>query len=461
MAGRPASPSGRRLSFAETLLYASGSVASNVVYQSVAAWLFFLYAPPGDSGRARLVPIAAVGGMLLAGRLAEAVYDPLVGHWSDITRTRWGRRIPFIVVGTPFMAVLFFLLWAPPFTHAHPANAVYLLLILEAFFFANTVVAGPYEALLPEIAAAPAERVTLSAWKVLFGALGAAVALPIGGLVIGDGSRSSFLRFGLMGAVLALVFRYLPVAGVRRHVRVDAAVPKRASLPQAIRAAIGNDQFLAYAPSFAFFHAGQIMFIQFVPFFMEVVLRDVSFHLPLLDQDIASTGSKVTLMTVLFFLPLLAAVPLMARSSRRLGPARTYALAMAALALYLPLLFFVGFLPGISKAAQTLILIGLGIPFAALAVFPNALLADIIDYDAERTGMRREGVYYGIQGTLERGGLALAAGLFALLLALFGDTAEDPLGIRLVGPVAAVLVLAGFAVFVRCYRLTGVQPESS
>jgi len=459
MAGRPALTPGRRLSRAETLLYASGSLASNVLYQSVAAWLFFLYAPPADSGRARLVPIAVVGGMLLAGRLAEAVYDPLVGHWSDVTQTRWGRRIPFIMGGAPFAAALFFLLWAPPFAHDHPANAVYLLLVLETFFFANTVVAGPYEALLPEIADAPAERVSLSAWKVLFGALGAAVAIPLGGLVIGDGSRGSFLRFGLMAAGLALVFRYLPVAGVRRHVRVDTVPPERASLPQAIRATLSNDQFRAYAPSFAFFHAGQIMFIQFIPFFMDVVLRDAAFHLPLVDQDVVSTGSKVTLMTALFFLPLLGAVPLMARASRRIGPARTYALAMAALTLYLPLLYFVGFLPGISKAAQALFLTGLGIPFAALAVFPNALLADIIDYDARRTGMRREGVYYGIQGALERAGLALAAGLFALLLALFGDTAEDPLGIRLVGPVAAVLVLAAFAVFTRYYRLTGAAPE--
>ncbi len=458
MAGVAASPPAPRLSLAETLLYASGSLASNLLFQSLAAWLFFLYAPPSDSGRARLVPIGIVGGVLLVGRLAEAVYDPLIGHWSDVTHTRWGRRIPFIVAGAPVAAALFFLLWAPPFWRPHALNAVYLLVVLEAFFLTNTIVAGPYEALLPEVAETQRERVGLSAWKVLFGAIGAAIGLPVAGVIIGDGAQANFLRFGVLGALLALAFRYLPVLGVRRHVRTGGPPRSRAPLPQAIRSTVANDQFLAYAPSFALLNAGQVMFVQFVPFFMDVILRDVSFHIPVIDRDVASTGSRVTLMTALFFLPLLASVPLMARASRRFGAARTYAGSMTLVVLYLPLLYFAGFLPGVPKQAQALLLIGLGIPFAALAVFPNPLLADVIDYDSRRTGLRREGVYYGVQGALERVGLAAAAGVFALLLAVFGDTAEDSLGIRLVGPVAAAMVLAGLIVFVRYYRLSGRQP---
>ena len=88
---------------------------------------------------------------------------------------------------------------------------------------------------------------------------------------------------------------------------------------------------------------------------------------------------------------------------------------------------------------------------AAVFTFPNAITADIIDYDELRTGQRREAIYYGTQATLEK----IASALFPLILALLlmlGSTADDPLGIRLVGPVAGFLALVGFLAF-RGYRL--------
>lgn len=96
----------------------------------------------------------------------------------------------------------------------------------------------------------------------------------------------------------------------------------------------------------------------------------------------------------------------------------------------------------------------LGVPLAALFVFPNALLADVIDYHAAHTGTRREAIYYGIQATLQKAGFGLASAVFALVLFLFGKTEVDPLGIRLVGPVAGAFVLLGYGTFVRGYRLS-------
>jgi GPH family glycoside/pentoside/hexuronide:cation symporter len=92
-----------------------------------------------------------------------------------------------------------------------------------------------------------------------------------------------------------------------------------------------------------------------------------------------------------------------------------------------------------------------GLPMAAVFTFPNAITADIIDYDELRTGMRREAVYYGSQATMEK----LAGSLFAPVLAvvlLLGETADNPLGIRMVGPVAGVAAFLGY-VFFRGYRL--------
>jgi GPH family glycoside/pentoside/hexuronide:cation symporter len=137
----------------------------------------------------------------------------------------------------------------------------------------------------------------------------------------------------------------------------------------------------------------------------------------------------------------------------RVSKRKAYGVSMLIAGLYFPLLAFVGFLPGLPDIAQALLILGLAVPLAALFVFPQALLADIIDFDASITGQRREAIYFGMQATLQKVGLGLAAGMFALMLAVFGKTVDDPLGIRLIGPTAGACALLGFAVFNRGYRL--------
>ena len=431
------------------LLYATGSFGANVAFQAVAAWLIFFYAPPDGEGRETLVPIGIVGAILVAGRVIEALDDPLIGYWSDHTRSRWGRRVPFILFGTPALALTFFLLWTPPVDGESLWNAAYLFLALEAFFLLNTVVGGPYDALLPEIAATSEDRVSLSAWKVLFGAAGAGAVFLLAGPLIDAGG---FAAMGLAMATAILVSRLVPLLGVRGHLRREtpgAGMPVRG----AIRAALANGPFMAFIPAFVLFTTAQVMLTQLLPFYVDVVLGDTTVSLPL-GIELDGSGGKVALLTGLFFLPLLVSVPIMGRLAARTSKRTVYAWSMLACGLYFPLLFFIGYLPVIPKFAQSLLLLGLAPPLAGLFVFPQALLADIIDFDEHLTGERREALYYGMQGTLQKLGLGLAAALFALTLALFGKSAEDPLGVRLVGPMAGICTLIGYVVFVRRYRLS-------
>lgn len=444
-----------RLPLVNKLLYASGSLGANVTFQAVFVWLVFYYAPPEDEARAPLAPIAVVGAILLVGRVIEALDDPLIGYWSDVTRSRLGRRLPFIIYGTPLMALSFLLLWTAPVGEESLLNALYLFVVLEVFFFANTVVGGPYEALLPEIASTSEERVSISAWKVLFGAIGAALVIVVGGPLVGGGSRGEFATMGIVMAIIALISRYLPVLGVRGRITREQRQATM-NFVEAVRATFTNSQFLAFVPAFVLFTMAQVMLTQLLPYFVDIVLRDTVIEIPLAGREVVldETGEKVAFLGALFFLPLLASVPLMSGIAARRSKRWTYGAAMLVTGLTFPLMFFVGFLPAIPKLAQALFLMVLGVPLAALFVFPNALLADVIDYDEQSTGMRREAIYYGIQATLQKAGFGLASAVFALVLFLFGKTVADPWGIRLVGPVAGVFVLVGYAVFVREYRLT-------
>jgi Na+/melibiose symporter-like transporter len=117
-----------------------------------------------------------------------------------------------------------------------------------------------------------------------------------------------------------------------------------------------------------------------------------------------------------------------------------------------PLLAVAGFVPGIPREVQIVAYMALaGLPIAGVFLFPAALTADIVDYDETQTSMRREATYYGAQNFVEKTATSVAPLLLALVL-LLGDTAEDPLGLRLAGPLAGLIVFAGYLVF-RRYEL--------
>lgn len=87
------------------LLYSSASMGLNIVSLTVGTWLLYFYAPPPDSGRIQYLPVTLVGVLLIVTSLWDAIIDPFIGHWSDTTRSRWGRRRPFLMYGAPVMAL--------------------------------------------------------------------------------------------------------------------------------------------------------------------------------------------------------------------------------------------------------------------------------------------------------------------------------------------------------------------
>ena len=415
-------------------LYASGSFGFNILQQTMALWLIYFYAPPPDSGRPTIIPLTLLGLLLTVSRTLEAFDDPLIGHWSDVTRSPWGRRLPFVVAGTPFLVVTFALLWLPP-TGERPLAAVYLFLVVHLYSLASTVVQQPHDAALAEIARTPQDRVRVSSLKVTFGLAGAAVGL------VGSGALAGAAGFPAMGAalgVLAGLTILLSAVGLRRLPTGGTAAGL--SVWQALRLTATNRHFLVFVGSTLLFYLGLNLLTQVIPYYVTVVL--------------GGTEQQVSLFTVLFSAVALAGVPLVNRLVRRGTKAGTYRLAMGALVLLLPGLALVGLLPGPPPLAQGLVYVAiLGLPMAALFVLPNPILADVVDEDETRTGLRREGIYFAAAGTLNKLGFALSTVIFGLLLQSFGFSTAQPLGVRLVGPVAGLGMLLGLLIFVRGYRL--------
>ena len=434
----------RALPLRTKLLYASSSLGSEALGQSRGLWLLYYYAPPEDADLPELLPAGLVGVLLTAVRLIDSFDDALVGYWSDRTRSRLGRRIPFILAATPLWALFAFLLFTPPPESGTAMTAVYLFLTLEFFSIFATLSGGPYEALLPEIANTSKDRVTIVGIRVYMGALGGAVGLAGSGLLV---DAVGFKAMALVMAALALTFRYLGMFGVwtrARRTQPPADIP----LGEALRETFRNRPFVLFLPTFVLFQMGLQLLLGILPFYATAVLQ------------VENEGTWVGILTAVAIVSMLAAVPVFARFAGGTSKRHAYRTAMLGAALVFPLFFLAGFVPGLPKEAQIIVVMALaGAPVAGVYLFPAALTADIVDYDATRTGMRREAIYYGAQNFVEKT-VGAAVPLIIVSLRLVGDTAEDPLGIRLTGLVAGAAVLIGYLIF-RRYELPDDVPRAA
>ena len=82
------------LSGFQTFIYCSGGLAMNLTNLVLSQWLYERYVVGG------IIGTAAFSVILLAGRITDSVSDPFIAFWTDNSWTRWGRRMPFLVLAT-------------------------------------------------------------------------------------------------------------------------------------------------------------------------------------------------------------------------------------------------------------------------------------------------------------------------------------------------------------------------
>jgi GPH family glycoside/pentoside/hexuronide:cation symporter len=280
------------------------------------------------------------------------------------------------------------------------------------------------------------ERVNLAALRVVMGILGAALGLVVGSLVIAE---FGFLAMGMLLGFVGLATRYAAVAGVWRWANREARVAGM-SVRQGFALIARNQPFRYYLPSFILFSMGLSILTQLIPFHVSAVLQE--------GEQIVSLVTGVFLLGVVF------SVPLVTRLAARWGKRAVYGRAMLLTGLLLPALAVAGFLPGPPPLLQLVLLVAvLGVAMSSAFVFPAALMADIIDHDEDRSGSRREASYFGTEQGLQKIGIGLSSVVLTQVLETFGYSPENPLGIQMVGPIAAFLVLLGALIFIGGYRL--------
>ncbi|MYE41152.1 MAG: MFS transporter, partial [Chloroflexi bacterium] len=260
------------------MLFASDHVGLQAIQYFRQSWILFFLVPPMGEGIARVPDVSLLGfdvdarvfaGFLIfAGRFIDAFTDPLIGWWSDRTRSRWGRRIPFILFSTPFYALFAAMVWFLPTEDASLWNAIYFVIVLELFFTAATMSSGALEALVPEVAREASDRMNLVGLIFLFAIFGAVLGLAISGPLV---DALGFQGVGVILAAMGIGFRYVSLAAVWKHAPRDTT-PAMVSFWRSMRETIRNPQFVYFLPTFVMFTTGVGVMMGWIPFFASQVL---------------------------------------------------------------------------------------------------------------------------------------------------------------------------------------------
>jgi GPH family glycoside/pentoside/hexuronide:cation symporter len=410
------------------LAYSSGYMGIVLASEIIGMWLIFFYAPPEGIV---FVPILLIGGVAFFGRVMDAVSSPIMGYFSDRSKSRFGRRIPFIAIGTPLLVATLIFIFRPPVATESVINVLYLTVMLGLFWIFFSAVATPHHALLPELVSTVRERINLANYVAIFGALGLFITFA------GSGYLIEHHGFGLMAIVMGVIVfvsLYILVIFIREK-PWSSAKEVDLSFTAAIKHCLANRPFLYYVIAFTLTMMGLTLFGAAVPFIVTVLMGA--------PPEWAGYALGIAMGVALLSFPIVNYL------AKKFGKKIVFAASILLFSVFASLLATIGMLP-ISPFYHGLLLIAIiGIPFSSVLMLPFAIIADTIDYDETITGFRREASYFGVQALIWKAGLGVSAVLLTLLLHHFGKTIAEPLGIILAGPAAGIIPLIGFFVFLK------------
>jgi len=431
-----------KLSRAAKIIYGAGDLGFSLTSTIVGAYfLFFL------TDVVQIKP-AVAGIAILIGKTWDYINDPLIGHLSDRTRSRWGRRRPFLLFGAIPFALAFIMMWyMPPFTSA-VALIVYYAAAYVVFDAAATFVYMPYFALTPELTEDYDERTSLTSYRMFFSIFGGLLAFTVPLMIVGTFTPENAARVLTMAIVFGVISA-LPLWLVffNTKERQSFTTQERPKMIPALKAAFKNRPFVFGAIIYLLTWICMDIMQAMMLFFIKYVLK---------------LESQSEIIMALIFVTAIFSLPLWEYVSRKLGKRYAYAIGVAFWAVVQLALISVG--SSVSFGVIVVLCIFAGIGVGAAHVLPWSILPDAIEWDEYNTGERHEGVFYSLITLMQKIASSVAIPLTAVMLDVTNyvpNAAQQPasavMGIRmLVGPIPAVL-LAIAIVFALKYPLDKEQ----
>ena len=414
------------------LMYGAGDIGFSLTSTILGVYfLFFMIEVVGLRPAVAAIPIGI-------GKVWDFINDPIFGYISDRTRTRWGRRRPYLLFGALPLALTFTMLWYRPGFESTAALVAYYSVAYIIFEASATLLYMPYFALTPELTSDYDERTSLTSYRMFFSILGSLIAFTLPLIIIGSFIPENAPKVLLMGAIFGLMSA-LPmfVTFFGTEEREDYSDLEKPTLWESIKSVWKN---VPFRYGLGIFLATWIS--------VDILQTSLLFYVKYVVQR--EPQNDIIMATI--FVIAMFALPLWNWVSKRWSKSYAYMYGIAFWAVVQ--LVLITMTPATPLSLILILCAMAGIGVSAAHVLPWAILPDAIEWYEYKTGERHEGMFYSVTTLARKVTSAVSVTFIGPILELTGyqpnvaqQSERAVQGIRLIiGPIPAVLLVIGIII---------------
>ena len=416
MKAAAAVPPVRRLGGGTMTIYGVGSIAYGVKDQGFGTFLLLFYS------QVLGVPAATVGFVVMCALVLDAFIDPAVGFFSDRTRSRWGRRHPWMYASALPIAIGYVALWSPPASLSPDGLLVWLFVFAVIVRTAVSCYEVPSVALTPELSSDYDERTRIMSYRYLFGWAGGlsmmlAAYLYLLAPVPAAAPREDYALFGAVGAIVIAVAILVSTAGTHREI---PNLPR----PPIIRGTLG-DSFRELGETVRNRAFGVLMLAGLCAY----TIQGIGYALSNYFYAFVWMLHGVQLVYLIFALLLgavsaFAIAPRVARRGSKATWAMVFGLATGAIQTSPYWLRLAGLFPAPGTPAffpVYFVVVAAGTACSVIGFILGAsMMADVVEDSEARTGRRSEGVFFAGSFFVQKCTSGIGIFLAGIILAVAG-----------------------------------------
>lgn len=366
----------------------------------------------------------------------DAIDNPVYGFLSDRTRTKWGRRRPWLLIGTPLLVLFFILFYNIPSVIQTEKGMlfVYMLLMYILTGTLDSLVNANYGALFPELFKKDEERAKTNGFRQICQLFAMAISIALTPMITDKiGYRLTAVIYG----VLALAVMMFCFWGCYETEEVEEE--ERPKLLDSILALITNPKFWIFGFCGAFYSAAFSLISQAVPFYVKYTLK--------------KEGATTTIMLGTVLVVAVIGILIWSKVVNKWDIMKVWRTGFMIMAISFIPLYFVNSLPA---AIAIACVVGFGV--AACLTTMDCIGAKIVDDDFRRHGIKREGIISSLMGIMNRLNGLYTSLAFYVVSKSFGFVNGDNPGtdpalasrvLLCVFPAAAMIVASVIALFLK------------
>ena len=388
-----------RLPLKVCLGFGVGTVGVSIMLNGVTAYL------PAFMSTVLGKDAAVAGYLLMLSKLYDAFADIVIGHLSDKTKSRWGRRRPYLLVGAFVSAASFFAIFSPP-DLGERALTFYMFAALVVYSTGYSLFNVPYMAMPSEMTGSRYERSRLLSFRTVFVSIGQVLAMAGTAALISAGGGDAG-GYKLMAYVMTLVIGSAMIAsffGTAAAPQLDVAERPRQSFKGGFRLILANRPF-------CFLIGAKIC--QFLSF-ASVETTSLLFMLNVLELGYVGQMELAIAMNIMSAL----SMPGWLWVERRMGKRNAYIIALAIMSC--TSLSWLVATPDMGLSGLIVRGIGGGAGAGGMILFSISMLSDALAYDRDLTGMQREGLLSSVVAVVEKTSFAFGVALVGIMLSRAG-----------------------------------------